>query len=232
MNFVYFLTFSIIVFLLSLVCYEKFRSTTLYALAIGGAVNANFFHAGKYPIMCFGLPFGIDSIIYSLFTYCVIIMFLKANKREAYILTFSSVIAIMFSALMQLIAELFTIGSCFAVWKSFINFSVSSVASLIAIWIMLEVLNKLKQKKINEYILLIIGMVVAALINSLIYYSIATMLNGTPENILSLLLTSFIGKTIALACSIGALYLTNKIEKIIKAHKKSKRITKENELTK
>lgn len=215
MNLIYFLLFSIIIFLLSLVCYEKFRSTTLYALSIGGAVNANFFHAGNYPIMCFGLPFGIDSIIYSVFAYCVILMFLKLNKREAYILTFSSVIAIMFSALMQLVADLFTIGSCFLVWKTFLNFFVSSIASLIAVWIMLEVLNRLKKKNINDYVLLIVGMLIVSLVNSLIYYSIVTWINGTPENILTLLLTSFIGKVIALACSIGALYLTNKIEKVI-----------------
>ena len=49
MNFVWFLIFGLIVFLMSLICYESFRSTTLYALAIGGAVNANFFHAGNYP---------------------------------------------------------------------------------------------------------------------------------------------------------------------------------------
>jgi len=222
MNLIYFLLFSIIIFLLSLVCYEKFRSTTLYALSIGGAVNANFFHAGNYPIMCFGLPFGIDSIIYSVFAYCVILMFLKLNKREAYILTFSSVIAIMFSALMQLVAELFTIGSCFSVWKTFLNFFVSSVASLIAVWIMLEILNRLKKKNINDYVLLIVGMLIVSLVNSLIYYSIVTWINGTPENILTLLLTSFIGKVIALACSIGALYLTTKIEKVI-AHKEQEK---------
>lgn len=224
MNFIYFLIFSVVVFLLSLVCYEKFRSTTLYALAIGGAVNANFFHAGKYPIMCFGLPFGLDSIIYSLFAYCVIIMFLKTNKREAYILTFSSIIAIMFSAFMQLIAELYTIGSCYSVWIAFLNFFVSSAASLIAIWIMLEILNKLKTKTSNEYVLLIVGIIIVSLINSAIYYTLATWINGTPENILSLLLTSFIGKTIALICSLGALFLINKIEKIIRLRSKTKNI--------
>jgi hypothetical protein len=215
MNFIYFLLFSAIIFLLSLVCYEKFRSTTLYALSIGGAVNANFFHAGKYPIYCFGLPFGLDSIIFSVFVYCVIIMFLKVSKRDAYILTFSTVIAIMFSAVMQLVAELFTIGSCFAVWKTFLNFSVSAVASLIAVWVMLETLDRLKNKNQNQYVLMIVGMLIVSLLNSAIYYSIATWINGAPENIFILVLTSFIGKIIALACAIGALYLTSKIEKVI-----------------
>ena len=99
MNFIFFVILGISLFLLSMVGYKKFRTTTLYALAIGGAVNANFFHAGNYPINCFGLPFGLDSIIYSLFTFCVIIMFFKSNKKDAYILTLSSIIAIIFSYL-------------------------------------------------------------------------------------------------------------------------------------
>ena len=218
MNFIYFLLFSVVIFLLSLVCYEKFRSTTLYALSIGGAVNANFFHAGNYPIDCFGLPFGIDSIIFSVFAYCVIIMFLKVSKREAYILTFSTVIAIMFSALMQLVAELFTIGSCPTVWISFLNFFVSAAASLISAWVMLEILDKMKNKNINQYIILIAGMLIISVVNSAIYYSIATWINGAPENILVLLFTSFVGKVIALGCSVGTFYLTSKIEKVIEKH--------------
>ena len=213
MNFILFLILCISLFLLSMVGYKKFRATTLYALAIGGAVNANFFHAGNYPINCFGLPFGLDSIIYSLFTFCVIIMFFKSNKKDAYILTFSSIIAIIFSACMQLFADLFTVGSSLQVWINFINFIVSSVASIIAIWAMLEIINKLKQKGLNPYILLTLGMLIVAIINSSIYYTAATLINGMPENMLQLLLTSFIGKTIALLCAVGTFYLMNKLEK-------------------
>lgn len=213
MNFLFFLILCASLFLLSIVGYKKFQSTTLYALAIGGAVNANFFHAGNYPIDCFGLPFGLDSIIYSLFTFCVIIMFFKSNKKDAYILTFSSVIAIMFSACMQLFADLFTIGSSLKVWIKFVNFSISSVASLIAIFIMLEIIYKLKQKGLNQYVLLILGMLIVAIINSSIYYTASTLINGIPENILQLLLTSLIGKIIALLCSLGTFYLMNRLEK-------------------
>ena len=65
-------------------------------------------------------------------------------------------------------------------------------------------------------------MLIVSIINSLIYYSIVTWINGAPENILSLLLTSFTGKMIALICSIGALFLTNKIEKVIQKHSQKK----------
>lgn len=220
MNFIYFLVFSIVVFTLSLAFYERFRTVTLYALAIGGAVNANFFHAGNYPIVCFGLPFGIDSIIYSLFTYCVIIMFLKENKREAYVLTFSSLIAIMFSASMQLVADVLSNGASLDTWRTFFSFFISAVASLIAICITLEILAKLKNK--NKYLLLVVGMVLLATINSIIYYPLVTWINGVPENILDLLLTSFIGKMIALICSLGTMCLTTKIENVIeKINKKN-----------
>jgi len=119
MNFVLFIIFSLTVFLISLVGYKNFRSTTLYALAIGGVVNANFFHSVNYPINCFGLPFGIDSVIYTLFIFCVVVMYIKEGKKEAYTLAISSIIAIMFSALMQLIAQLLSKGSTLIVWKSF-----------------------------------------------------------------------------------------------------------------
>ena len=64
-NFIWLLLFGIFVFSLTLIGYKKYHSTTLYALAIGGVVNANFFHAEYYPISCFDLPFGIDSFIYT-----------------------------------------------------------------------------------------------------------------------------------------------------------------------
>lgn len=207
MKFVLFLIFSLVVFLSVLLGGKKYRSTALYALAIGGVVNANFFHAGNYPIQIFGLPFGIDSIIYTLFVFCVIVMYIKEGRKSAYTLSFSSIIAIMFSALMQLVSDLLSKGSSPAVWNSFLNFTVSSIASVIAIIIMLEILNKIKNK--NCYFIMLIGIIVATFINSSIYYPITTLIMRVPENIFKLLLTSIIGKFIALLCSILTLYIIN-----------------------
>ena len=215
MNFIWFLIFGLVVFLMSLICYEKFRSTTLYALAIGGAVNANFFHAGITPIECFGLPFGLDSIIYSLFVFCVFVMFIKVNKKEAYILSFSSIIAIMFSATMQLVSDLFSQGGTSEVWQTFATFLVSSFASLVAVWVMIECMDFFKKKNMNSYLLLICGMLIATFINSLIYFPFATLINSVPDNIIDLLLTSFIGKMISIVFGLFAFYLINKVEVVI-----------------
>lgn len=218
MNLSYLIIFSLVVFLSVLLGGKKYRSTALYALAIGGVVNANFFHAGNYSIDCFGLPFGIDSIIYTLFIFCVIVMFLKEDKKSAYILAASSIIAIMFSAFMQLFAELFSNGSSTEIWLDFLSFAVSSLASIVAVVVMLEVLNLLKGK-INQYLLLTIGVFIAIFVNTLLYYPIILLINGMPSNIWILVLTSFLGKFIGLCCALITLKLINLYDK--KALKKS-----------
>jgi len=212
MNFILFMLFTIIIFMLALIGYKKFHSSTLYALAIGGIVNANFFHAGLYPINCFGLPFGIDSIIYTLFVFCVILMFFQQGKKSAYTLAISSVVAILFSAIMQLIAELFTTGSQSTTWFTFLTFFVSAAASIIAIVITLEILDKIKDKT-NNYIKLIVGLLLHTLINTAIYYPLSMLINGTPSNIGLLVLASFIGKLIATICAIFTLFLLHKLNK-------------------
>lgn len=204
--------FSVCVFICSLIGGKRFRSTTLYALAIGGVVNANFFHAGNYPIYCFGLPFGIDSIIYTLFIFCVVVMFLKQGKGQAYLLAVSSIVAIFFSAVMQLVADIMSNGSTREVWLTFIYFLVSALASVVAIITMLELLDKLKSK-FNQYCLLIIGVVLATIIYTCIYYPLTLAIYGLPSNILNMILVSFIGKFIAVLCSLLAFKLINIYDK-------------------
>ena len=212
MNIIYFLLFSVCVFLCALIGGKRFRNTTLYALAIGGVVNANFFHAGNYPISCFGLPFGIDSIIYTLFIFCVVIMFIKEGKGQAYLLAISSIVAIMFSAVMQLVSDILSKGSSLDVWLTFLTFTISALASIVAVIAMLELLEKLKTK-VNKYTLLTIGILVVTIINTLIYYSSSLLLRGIPTNIGIMLLTSFIGKFIALLCALFTLKLINTYDK-------------------
>ena len=219
LNFVLFLLFGVSVFALSLIGYKNYRSTALYALAIGGVVNANFFHAAAYPINCFGLSFGIDSIIYTLFAFCVMVMLLKENKKSAYLLAFSSIIAILFSAAMQLFADLFSNGSSKNVWTIFVSFTVSAIASVIAVAVAVETVSRLKNR-INQYLCMALGIAIITLINSIIYHPLAILLNGAPVNISELLLTSVIGRLIALLYSVLMLYFINLTEKRI-ANKKS-----------
>ncbi len=221
MNFVLFILIGIAIFMSVLLGGRRYRSTALYALAIGGVVNANFFHAGNYPIDCFGLPFGIDSLIYTLFVFCIVVMFLKIGKKSAYLLMVSSVIAILISAIIQILTQLLSTGTGWAEWSAFLGFVVSSFASIFAITVMLEVLNPFR-KKLNQYVLLIIGIILATTVNSAIYYPLSILITGEITNIGMLLLTSFIGKAIAMLISIPTLCFINLIDSQGNKRKKKK----------
>lgn len=198
MNLLFFLLFGLFMFACVLIGGKRFRSTTLYALAIGGAVNANFFHAGTYPIDIFGLTFGIDSIIYSLFIFCILVMFFRQGKGQAYLLSVSSLIAIIISALFQLIANFLSKGYFPGIWRNFVDFAISSVSTLIVVIIMLEVLDKVKHKIKNEYVLLVLGMAFAALLNTPLYYTFYSIIHQVKGNIPQLVSTSFLGKLVCI----------------------------------
>ena len=204
--------FSMVAFLLTLVGYKKYKMTTLYALAIGGIVNANFFHARNYPIEFFGLPFGLDSIIYTVFVFCVFLMYIKEGRKQGYLLAISSVVAIIISAALQLCTDLFTKGLNAESFRVFGIFFVSAFATMASIVLLIELLEKIKNK-INQYLLLLISMLLVSFANTLIYCSLVELISNPVSNIFTLLLTSLIGKCIAIGCSFVPFYLINKIYK-------------------
>ena len=203
MKFVCLLLFGAGVFSLSFIGYRKYQNTTLYALAIGGVVNANYFHAVDYPIDCFGLPFGIDSLIYTLFAFCVMVMLLKEDRRAAYLLAVSSVTAIVFSALMELIAALFVSGSSAEVWTTFASFMVSAFASAAAVPAAVEAIVRLKPKR-SPYLCMALGIGIIALIHSGIYYPLSAVIYASdiPWVYVG---TTFAGEAVAVVYSLTAL---------------------------
>lgn len=211
LTFLLFAAFSIGVFLLSLVGYNKYRSTTLYALAIGGVVNAGFFHAGAYPIECFHLPFGIDSIIYTLFAYCVIVMWIKDSKQSAYLLAFSSIIAILFSATMQLVADLFSNGSSWLTWSDFLFFVSSALSSAIAVIAAVEILEACK-RKLSPYAALLLGISIISVLYGCIHYPVSILLNELPQDLWALLLAALIGRIVAILSALFAFFCIDRYE--------------------
>lgn len=211
MNFVLFLLFGAGVFSLALIGHKKYHNTTLYALAIGGVVNSNYFHSGNYPIDCFGLPFGIDSLIYILFAFCVIVMLLNDSKKSAYLLAISSIIAIMFSALMELSARLLAGEALGAAWEIFQSFAISAFASVVAIVVAVEAIERLK-KKYNPYACMALGIGMIAVINSGIDYLTTAIVKGATETVWIYALTAFMGRGIALVYSLVTLKILNMLK--------------------
>ena len=231
MKLLWFLLFGFGLFFALFIGGKKYRGTALYALAIGGAVNANFFHAANYPIDIFHLSFGIDAILYNLFIFCVIVMFFEKNKKEAYLLAISSIIATLLAGFFDSVAEILSNGGYFdGAFNCLINFSISSFSSVICVVIILELLDLFTKKKIikYQYILLSIGMVIATLLNSPIYYTLASLVFRQNDNLLNLTISSLIGKAFAIIMALTTLFLLRIIDKHI-AKKQASKEAKESE---
>lgn len=205
MKFILYLLFGLGMFSLSLVAHKKYHHTTLYALAIGSVVNANYFPSTHFPIICFGLPFGIDSVIYGLFTFCVLFMLLQQGKKSAYLLAISSLVAVLFSATMELAAVLFASGSSVALWSSMGNFLASALASALGTVIAVEVIHLLKSRW-NPYLCLALGMGILCLVNGLLHYPLYFLLFPQAE-VWPYVASSAAGKAISIVFGIAAFKL-------------------------
>lgn len=215
-NLIFFILFAVIVFFCSLIGYKKYFSVALYALAIGGVVNSMYFGFNDFPINIFNLNFGIDSIIYSLFLFAVLMMFFETGKKNAIMLTVSSVLAILFAAHMELFAKIFSDNISMEMWQRYWSFIFTFIASLGASICMIYIVSILKNKtKINEYLLLIIGMGIGSFINTTIFYGLNGFIQDlTLTQIGISLASSYIGK--ALSILVGLLVLF--VKKIIDKH--------------
>ena len=210
-GFILFLLFGMGVFALSLIGNKKYQTTTLYALAIGGVVNANYFDAVSHPIDCFGLPFGIDSVIYTLFVFAVMVVLLKDTKKDAYLLAISSIVAIMFSALMELFAELLANGSTVAIWVTFLTFAASALGSAVAVIPAVEIVARLK-KKHSPYLCMAVGICIMTIINGAIDFPLTALVTSTPIQWVYVG-TSFAGKGTGLVYSLIMLKILNTLKK-------------------
>ena len=116
---------------------------------------------------------------------------------------------------MQLVAELFTLGSTSEVWKTFATFLISAAASVIAVIVAVEIIDRL-QGKCNEYLRMMIGIVMITVLNSCIYCPLTMLINTLPDQIWLYLAASFIGKLIALGYSVLTLFFMEQKEKRLK----------------
>ena len=224
MNLLFLIIFAVCVFAGVLVGYKKYFSTTLYALAIGGIVNANFFTSYFYPIDVFGLDFGIDAIIYSLFIFCVLLMYTRCGKKQAHLLCVSSVIAIVIAAIFEMFAKIFSGATEAATFIRFVTLLFSAVTTLISMCGCVELFAFIERKrKINEYIVIGGGMLINNIVSTGLYLgSVALISDLSQYDIPGLLLTNMYGKLISIGAALLILLIIRLIDKqIAKKNNKS-----------
>ena len=176
----------------------------LYTLAIGFAINANIFHAFSAPIYAGALVFSIDSILYTGFMFCVVISAIEYGTRNAKILTSSTIAAILLSAAIEFLARTSSTGYQTQYLTNFFSYFFSAVGTFAGVWIMLFAFEKLKNKKVNIYLNITICILISSIINSSIFYVFTILTTGLIDNLIYILIGSYIGKIFCIGlCTIS-----------------------------
>ncbi len=215
MNFLYLVLVAVVISFSFIILYPSWKTSVIFCIGIGGALNANFFNIGTYPIIVGSLIFGLDSVLYSFFIFMVLVSFFKENKKSAINLMLSAVAAILFLSFVQLIAGISSGDYSNFIWSSG-SYIISAVATFLCILTMLYFTQKFQDKKINVYINIIVSMLIATIINSVLYFGLTFAFTGSlGANFWLSLTASFIGKIMTIAFACLTYYIINKIEKKI-----------------
>ena len=143
---------------------------TLIGVAIGCAVNANLFTPLNYPVVVGELTFSIESILYTLFMYTVVVRILDYSYDDAKKLTLTSVAAIIISGIIELVALLTKDGFQTVVFQNFAVYLFSSIGTIIGVWLMVFFTIGLKKRRVSSYIIIPIVIAVSCVIHALFYY--------------------------------------------------------------
>lgn len=211
-NLILFCLFAAGVFSLSFIGHKNYQNTTLYALAIGGIVNSHYFRAATHPILCFGMPMSIDSVIYTLFAFCVLVTLLWENRRSAYMLALSAIVAIAFSATMELASALLSGRAAPAAWKQFGVFAASILASILAVIATVESIARWKGRY-SDYLCMAAGLGLLSILYGSIYYPLSYALGNAPQNLCTYIGAFYAGIGIAMVMSLGALWVLNRLRR-------------------
>ena len=188
----------ILFFALLTFCRRWYDYAMLFTFAIGFAVNANIYNSVTTPVKFYSLIFSIDSILYTGFTFTVIICAKEYGIKKAKILTSSAIAAVLLSALIELSATISTNGFDVLYFKQFFGYVFSAIGTFVGIWVMLYIFGKLLEKNLNIYLIIFICVLTSSVINSTIYYSYYLIVYQNTTDFVNVLLGSYIGKIYAI----------------------------------
>ena len=178
----------------------------LFTIAIGFAVNANIYNGITMPVYLGNIKFSIDAILYTGFTFTVLICAYEYGVRKAKILTSSTIAAVLLSAVIEFMAHLSSNGYETDYLINLFGYVSSSVGTFIGVWLALFVFDKIKDK-INVYILFVILVLLISVINSMFYHVYYIIVTGNVEGFGYIVLGSYLGKLYAIILGLVAFYI-------------------------
>lgn len=194
----FFIVFILVMFIILGIALRLFPKDASFTIAIGAVIGANIYNSTAYPIFIGNFIFGIDSIVYTIFAFCLLFMLIKYGKRDMKIVLYTSLFSIFFTALLFFMGNLSQSGYSTELLLRFLFYIASIIATYFAVLAMAKIFEWLQAKNTNVYISILISLLVVSLVNSLIYFGISYLLTGNLGNTFFLaLIGSYIGKAIA-----------------------------------
>jgi len=211
-NLLFFVIFLILLFIIFIIAKHLFGANALFVLGIGCVIGANLYNSNAFPIQVGNLVFGIDSIVYTVFVFSILLAYIDYGKKLMKEVLYCSAGSILLTALLALSGNFFQVGLTDSVLLSFLYYFFSLIGTLAAIYLMMYVYKRL-ENKINIYLNIAIALMVASIVNSAVYFGLSfIMAGGLGDAFLLSLAGSYIGKTISLCFCLATFYILNFIK--------------------
>lgn len=211
MDFLFLVLTAVLVFAILIVSNRFWGKDALFVVGIGCAIGSNIYNVGDYGIVIGNLVFGIDSVIYTVFVFVVLLCLKNYDEKSAFTLLYSAMGSIMLSALLVFIASWASAGFASNLIWGFVSYLISVIATFAALFTTFKLFKYFEGKNLNVYLNFLINVLIASFINSLIYFGAVAIISGFEENFLGQLGASYIGKLMSTAFSLLTYFICTKL---------------------
>ena len=211
MDFLFLVLTAVLVFAILIVSNRFWGKDALFVVGIGCAIGSNIYNVSDYGIVIGNLVFGIDSVIYTVFVFVVLLCLKNYDEKSAFTLLYSAMGSIMLSALLVFIASWASAGFASNLIWGFVSYLISVIATFAALFITIKLFKYFESKNLNVYLNFLINVLIASFINSLIYFGAVAIISGFEENFLGQLGASYIGKLMSTAFSLLTYFICTKL---------------------
>lgn len=214
MSLIIILSFCIIGFGLYLAFPMRQKGKIVYLLAIGSIVNAPIFNCIDFPFKVFGVSMGLDSVVYFLFIFTMLLTHAYCGKKQALDLMLTSVAAVLFAALIQFLSRWASQGLTKDLGFAMLKFIATSISSLSCGLVLFKLYDILKAKGVNLYLNASICLIVAGIVENIVFYGALIVFGYVDLSVvLSLLGGLYLGKAIGLVFALATIFISQKYKK-------------------
>jgi hypothetical protein len=171
MNLLYLSLFALLIASATLIAQKKWFAFALGAMAVPCVINVSFYPASEFAIQAFGMSFGFDGILYTVFIYSVFLMYFRCGKKNTWEFIISAMVGIVFAGTFSFVAQFLTKGNSEPLTYKYISFYSAIVATVATTFPTIKIMEKLKEKKVNDFLCIIILSLFMSVMHSVIFFA-------------------------------------------------------------